>query len=80
MRSAICSSLGAALLELDQIVKPHPRDSGFLGECQISDFLGRADLRLLFHHQPLKPPRYRAQAEGPKESLPNTKKRKQSKT
>ena len=37
-------------------------------------------LRLLFHHQPLKPPRYRAQAEGQKESLPNTKKRKQNRT
>ncbi len=36
--------------------------------------------RLLVHDLPLKPPRYRAQAEGPKESLPNTKKRKQNRT
>ena len=45
---------------------------------QLKDVL--QTLRLPFHHQPLKPPRYRAQAEGPKESLPNTKKRKQNRT
>ena len=37
-------------------------------------------LRPLFHHQPLKPPGYRAHAEGQKESLPDTKKRKQNRT
>jgi hypothetical protein len=39
MRSAICSSLGAALLELDQIVKPHPRDSGFWESASSQIFL-----------------------------------------